>query len=262
MEYIKLYILSVLVLFITGLNAYSQDRPKWADGYFKEEKNSYIEVVVGFGYDLDNAKEKATQQIIQRRSLATGTDAVVSLDKNNLQVTSKKKLVVNARIIDEYYERIAPGEYKVYLLVQTAKNPTFKMEPVTLSEKYPFSARVFIPGMAQIYKGSSVKGACFITGELMFIGGIVVSECLRKNYIQKIDMTQNVKLKKQYLDSSNRCEIARNVSIAGAAAIYIWNIIDGIVAKGKKNVFIGENKITISPYTDLHSAGLAFNMKF
>lgn len=255
-------IISVLALLLAGLNAYSQERPKWTDGYFEERNNSYVEVVTGFGYDINDAKEKATKQIIERRSLTTGTDAVVSMENNNVQITSEKKLAVSARIIDEYHEHLAPGEYKVYLLVQTAKNPTLKLEPVTVSDKYPFSARVFIPGMAQIYKGSTAKGACFIAGEVAFIGGIVVSECLRQNYIQKINLTQNVKLKKQYLDSSNRCEIARNVSIAGAAALYVWNIIDGIVAKGKKNVFIGENNIKISPYTDLHSTGLAFNIRF
>lgn len=58
------YIISVLALLLTGLNAYSQERPKWTDGYFEERNNSYVEVVTGFGYDINDAKEKATKQII------------------------------------------------------------------------------------------------------------------------------------------------------------------------------------------------------
>lgn len=260
MKYICIMILSALSLLYTGQSTYAQERPKWANGYFEECQNSYIEVVTGIGYDLDDAKNKAKQQIVQRRSLATGTDVVVSSENNNIKITSEKKLVVNARIIDEYYERIAPGEHKVYLLVQTAKNPTYEFEPVVVSEKYPFSGRVFIPGMAQIYKGSVTKGTCFITGEALLIGSIITTEYLRTSYTQQITMTQNLTQKQYYLRSANTCTIIRNISIAGATAIYVWNVIDGIVAKGKKNVFIGQTEVKLIPYSDLQSVGLTLNL--
>ena len=32
----------------------------------------------------------------------------------------------------------------------------------------------------------------------------------------------------------------RNIAIAGAAAVYIWNVIDGMTAKGKKHIVIAE----------------------
>lgn len=262
MKYFTGILASILFLFLAGLETYSQERPKWVDGYFEERTNSYVEVVMGYGYDLSDAKEKAIQQIIRRRSLATGTEVTVTQDNSNISITSEKELIINSRIIDEYQERIRAGEYKVYLLVQTAKNPTLRMEKVKVSDKYPFSARVFIPGMAQIHKGNTAKGACFITGEIAFIGGIVASECLRQNYIQKSNMTLDTRLKKQYWDNSNKCVIARNISIAGAATVYLWNIIDGIVAKGKKNVFFGEATVNIMPYSDMRSSGLALNITF
>lgn len=262
MRYSQMVVVNALLLLMAGQSIFAQDKPKWADGYFKEANNSYVEVVVGFGYDLDDAKNKAMQQIVERRSLATGTDAVVTVQGGNLQITREKKLVVSARIVDEYYEHIAAGQYKYYLLVQTAKNPSYTVEPVTVSEKYPFSARVFVPGMEQIYKGSVTKGVCFITGEVVFIGGVVVAECLRVDYENKIAMTHNASLKQQYLDYANTCEIVRNVSIAGMAAVYVWNIIDGIVAKGKRHVFLGDMAMRFSPYVDMNSVGLAFNMNF
>lgn len=256
-------IISIIVLFITGLYAYSQEkRPEWTYGYSNEMANSYIEVVVGYGYDLADARKKAMQEIILRRSLATGTEASVSMTDNAIQISSGNNLIMNALVKDEYHERIAAGEYKVYLLVQTAKNPALKFDKVTVSDRYPFSARVFVPGMAQIYKGSTGKGIGFIAGETAFIAGIVVSECMRTDYIRKISMTHDVALKTQYRENYNACVIARNVSIAGAVAVYVWNVIDGAVAKGRKDVFLGEGKINFVPYVDLHSSGLALNINF
>lgn len=258
----KIVISALFFIVFIGQCTFAQERPQWTNGYFEESKNSYIEVVVGEGYDLEDAKKKATQQIIARRSLATGTDATVSSLNNNLQVVSEKKLIVNARIVDEYHERLSAGIYKVYLLVQTAKNPTFTLEPVTVSEKYPFSARVFVPGMAQIYKGSVAKGACFIAGEVVFIGGIVAAECLRNNYEQQIGMTHNSILKQQYANKANACIITRNVCIAGAAALYVWNVIDGIVAKGKKHVMVGTAQLHMAPYATYDGGGLAMRFNF
>ena len=36
------------------------------------------------------------------------------------------------------------------------------------------------------------------------------------------------------MNSRDNCENIRNGFIVGAAALYVWNVIDGMVAKGKK----------------------------
>ena len=55
----------------------------------------------------------------------------------------------------------------------------------------------------------------------------------------------------------------RNVAIAGAAAIYIWNVIDGIAAKGKKHIDIAENSsLDIRPYVAIDGGGLALSFNF
>ena len=64
------------------------------------------------------------------------------------------------------------------------------------------------------------------------------------------------------MDKANSYLIMRNISIAGAAAVYIWNVVDGIVAKGKKHVVVGNAALTMAPYTDMNSAGLAINITF
>ena len=71
---------------------------------------------------------------------------------NDVKVDGNHNLIAKARVIDEYVERIEPGRYRVYLLVQTAKNPTLGYEHVKVTERYPFSPRVFVPGMAQLQR--------------------------------------------------------------------------------------------------------------
>ena len=250
-------------LLLQGAYSQTTERPKWTDGYFEEVQNSYVEVVSAVGYEPDNARKKAMQQVLERRSMASGTQATVSMKGNDVQVKSEHDLIAKARVVDEYVERIEAGQYRVYLLVQTAKNPSLSFEPVTLSEKYPFSARVFVPGMAQIYKGGVGKGAIMIAGEVLMVGGIVAAECLRQNYAQQIAMTHNSTLKQHYAQNANICSITRNVCIAGAVAIYAWNVIDGIVAKGDKHIMIGNlAQVRFTPYADYESGGVAAVVKF
>ena len=120
----------------------------------------------------------------------------------------------------------------------------------------------FVPGMAQIKKGSIVKGSCFIAGEVVFIGGIVVTECLRRNYAQQIAMTNNTALKQRFAYNANVCMISRNVCIAGAAALYVWNVIDGIVAKDRRQMYLGDVQLDFVPYATPYEGGLAFNLNF
>ena len=259
----RILIMVIGTLLLQGAYAQASKRPKWTEGYFEEAKHSYVEVVSAVGFEPDNARKKAMQQVIERRSMASGTQAVVSMVGNDVQVKSEHDLIAKARVVDEYVERIEAGQYRVYLLVQTAKNPSLSFEPVTLSEKYPFSARVFVPGMAQIYKGGVGKGATMIAGEVLMVGGIVAAECLRQNYAQQIAMTHNSTLKQHYAQNANICNITRNVCIAGAVAFYAWSLIDGIVAKGDKHIMIGDlAQIRFAPYADCESGGIAAVVNF
>lgn len=129
-------------------------------------------------------------------------------------------------------------------------------------EKNALLGYSFVPGMAQIKKGSIAKGSCFIAGEVAFIGGIVVTECLRQNYARQITMTHNATLKQRYATNANVCVITRNVFIAGAVALYVWNVIDGIVAKDYRQIKIGATKLDFMPYAAPYEGGLALNLTF
>ena len=155
------------------------------------------------------------------------------------------------------------GGYRVFLLVQTAKNPSLQYEPVSVSKSYPFSARVFVPGMAQIHKGQVAKGSVIIGAECLFVAGIIGGQLAGQSaYNKSLTYKHDAKMRKAYIDRANVGKMISYASIGGAAAVYIWNVIDGSISKGKKHVIVGKTSYAIAPYADNQSAGLAFNLTF
>lgn len=238
-----------------------QERPDWVDGYFYDRNSSYIESVTATGPTENEARNNAAQSVIERRNLASGQRVRVQVQNGSFVVSGDGELTVKARILDEYIEHCGAGQYRVSLLVQTAKNPTFELERVNVTDSYPFSPRVFAPGMAQLHKGSTAKGITFIAGEVALIGGVVVSEGMRTSYESKIGSTHNAASRQSYIDNASTMQNVRNICIAGAVALYAWNVIDGVVAKGKKHVMLGGN-LRFTPYLFPQSNGVALSYKF
>lgn len=220
-------------------------RPTWASaGYHKDLEKSYLEVVVIRGErDLTKMRQMAQTEIERRRHVTVGV---------------MDDIWMKAPHIAEYLDDDGTG----YFLYQTLKNPTYTPESVSTTDKYPFSARVFVPGMAQIYKGSTGKGVAFITGEVLFVGGIITTEILRTNYNQMWQETHNSSDRNLYARNSRICAISSYICIGGAVALYIWNIIDGAVAKGRPYVLVDNKMLTFSPYISTECTGIAMNVKF
>lgn len=257
----------LILLLLPAVAAWGQyvrggNRPAWTEGFFQEEQNSYIEVVSAFGYDEESARNKAAEVAISRRNLATGAEMKVRVSGGNITVDGDGSLIVKSRIVDEYIEYMPGQGYRVYLLVQTAKNPTLDFESVNVTDRYPFSMRAFVPGMAQIHKGSTGKGVAFISAEVVMIGGVVAFECMRSYYDGKVSTTHNSDAVKAYIDNARVMSGLRNGFIAGAVAVYVWNVIDGIVAKGERHIMVGEASCRISPYVVPDSGGIMLTLNF
>ncbi len=257
-------IVCLLIFLVWGSQvALSQHKkPFWIDGFFQDADNSYIEVVSSTGWDEKNARQNAVSELISRRSIATGANANVSFSGNDVVVRGSDDIIVKSRVIDEYCEHVQGGVYRVYLLAQTAKNPTYKMENVAITNKYPFSARVFVPGMAQIYKGSKAKGGAIIGLEALGVGGIVTSFCMKSSY-EKL-MQQDKKHIDSYASSADTWQNVGYGCIAFAVAVYVYNLIDGIVAHGNDHIEVKKNyDFAFSPMIDKYgNAGLAFQINF
>lgn len=236
----------------------SAQAPQWKSGFFEELCNSYIETASGTAGTEEEAQNKAAKEIISKRDLTTGASARVDGDK----ITTSGELMVQSRVLDKYVEKLPNGDYKVYLLTQTAKRIDNIFEPVVVTDKYPFDGREFVPGMKQIYKGQVVKGSLFIAGEVVCIGGIVLSECMRSSYVNLIGSTNNAQHRAIYTDKANAWVNVRTGFIVGAAAVYVWSFIDAAVSKGARRVKHKNFDCALVPYSTYDASGLALNINF
>lgn len=238
----------------------SSDKPFWTKGYFKEMANSYLEVVSAFDYDMEGARGKAVEEVIRHRGIATGTE--VTINGNNVSASDGHQIIVKARVIDEFVHHTTDG-YTVYLLVQTAKNPTYPYESVTFTTDYGSGARPLIPGMAQLYKGSKGKAAFIITAQALTVAGIILCENQRSTYHKKA--IEQPRFTKEYINKADNWEMGRNISIGVAAGVYVYNLIDGFVAKGKRKIKTGrapDSGLSIVPYATPTTTGLSMAYKF
>jgi len=240
----------------------SKERPSWVDGFREEYQNSYLKSFSAIGSTMEEARRQALQEVADERSRATGRQYSIRESNGVVTMSSSDELTVAAQVVDEWHEVLPNGACRVDLLVQTKKNPNLTYEPVSVTKKYPFSARVFVPGMAQLHKGSTAKGIAFIAAEVVAVGGVVAFEGLRSSYKAKINTTHDAKARQNYIDKTNNMQNVRNGFIAGALAVYAWNVVDGIVAKGKKHVEVGHVAMRFAPFATPEAGGLAMNIQF
>ncbi len=241
------------------------ERPAWVkNGYSKALPNSTILVVQADGETLIAAQSKALQQAMEQSRLSAGQQVKVEVNSGAIMIygnSSEQEVKVNT--LDKYVESNGAGQCRVHLLVQIPENLNAQMERAGYNEEYSFSPRVFVPGMAQIHKGNTGKGIFFIAGEAALIGGIVVAESLRADNQSKINTTHNATSKQDYIDNANMYQNTRNVLIAGAVALYAWNVIDGCVAKGKKHIrVLGDAGLRIMPYAAPDMGGIVMTLDF
>lgn len=234
-----------------------------SDGYFLDLQNSYVEVVSAEAYNRSDAHNQAMQKIIERRSMATGSSSHVTIGADgSVSVESDHNVIVKARILNEYVQ-VMPHGYRVYLLVQTAKNPMYQYEPVSVSDYYSAGARVLVPGWAQLYKGNKTKGSLIIAAELLSVAGIVLCENQRSDYNNKA--LEQPRFAQQYYDKASNWETARNISIGVAASVWVYSLIDGLVSKGKQRVLVGRapsRGLSLMPTLSDKGAGLSLAYHF
>lgn len=224
----------------------SKDKPTWASSSFKRTlPKTYLEVVVVTGDTQKDIIKDAEEEIIRRRKLMVG--------ENDPWIKSG--------YIASYWEE-KNGQIIGYFLYQTRKNPSYDAEAVEATTEYGFSPRVFVPGAQQIWKGQNGKAAMFIGGEVVCIGGIVLSNSLKAINVSKLNGTNDTKKKQKYASTANTWNVASYGFIAGAVALYAWNIIDGIVSPGRPTIKYNDNILTFVPTASPDYVGMALTLSF
>ena len=295
---IKKVILFIILLVVPLLSIAQpqkpQFRPDWMYQIPNPTNSTYLYVVE---HGEGNTEREALNQAIARvfQSTANRIGQFVSTDEINRAVQSGTNYDVIGRnmkvpihkVCDFSIQNSYASKWTVYVLCQVAKagniTPEFdyahansmcaahtiynrQVADFNRQQKTTYGKIVgmsFVPGMAQIYKGSVGKGVGFISSEVALIGGVVATECLKQNYAKKISMTHDSRLKQRYAQNANICQITRNICIGGVVAVYVWNVIDGIVANGKPYVSVdGKKTLSFMPYATIDDAGLAMSITF
>lgn len=279
MRYIYKILLLLVALFV-ATSAFSQ-KPQWVGNTPKELNYTYKLVeVVSNGSDLAGARANALENLAGDRLLTEGVriyqntidsresskvknpnQTIVQTKNTHTTVTTHidgSPVQLSALRVDEYATQ-ENGMVKLHTLFQvaTCSDPVF--DNVYVTDKYDFSARVFVPGWAQLYKGSIVKGACIIAAEAVGIGGIVYTESMRAAYMSRVYSQPS--FAKEYKNKADNFEIARNCCIGAAVAIYVYNLIDAIVAPGVRRVVVTPRnlQLTTSSASDFNGIGLSYS---
>lgn len=243
MKRIAIFLFSVLMLSPLAYSQVEKAKPEWAvSPVHAEGKTSKLITMSEYGRTKESTKIRAFKTLEEQGY----------------------KLNESYRIIEEYWEYTTEWAYG-YFLVQINNTPqTRGWERVEVSTtKYPFSGRVFVPGMAQIYKGSKVKGGLIIGGEVLGVAGIVTSFSMKSSYEKLMQEDP-----KHAADYSSNADTWQNIGwgcIAFTAAVYVYNIIDGAVASGKRHIQIGSKSYNyaIAPVaTPRGDIGLAMQINF
>lgn len=291
MKYLCLSIFFVCSFYMYGQRSiYKSERlaPRWMSKLPDPANPSFMYVVItGEGSTLEEARKVGENRLASNEQLkATVT---VTMDRNTTsnqyqqfndgrlkeRIDNYTTVVVNvhgkeipltANRIDEYWELVSIGGNRQYLChalyaVATSSLPVL-FDQVSLTTKYGMKGfiRSFIPGWGQMYKGSTAKGICFLGGEIALAGGIIVAENLRASYKKK--MREQPQHAKTYNTKADNCANARNICIGAAAALYVYNLIDALVAPGSKRVVVHKQRyFTFHPVvSETYSGiGLAFN---
>lgn len=245
----KLFYLAMCIICTLPLSVRGQNKPNWATSTYHEDLNkSYLEVVVESGSNKNDIINEAQNEIKRRRKLKVG----------------EENAWIKSGYIASYWEDTDKG-LTGYFLYQTPNKPSYQsseIEKVTATDKYPFSARVFVPGMMQLYKGQKIKASAIIASEVLCIGGFVFAKTRKNYYTAMIGSTNNASLKQRYAANANTYNYVSYGFLAGAIGVYAWNIIDGLVSRGTPFVLIDGKKISFVPYVTPESAGLAVTMNF
>jgi hypothetical protein len=137
------------------------------------------------------------------------------------------------------YDFPAPIEYSVYELALRTQDDFNKVGAIATS--------CFLPGVGQMaFKNDYVKGSLILAAELGAIGAIVGCNSQQHSFKSKSDLAVTAEDKISYMKTSDNYGTARNIMIGVAAGIYLYNVLDVILAKPRPS----RKSIVVNPYVE------------
>lgn len=279
-------LLTMLMLCAIVLTAMAQ-KPRWVGNTPGELNNTYRFVEkVSRGSSVEAARMDGLALLAQDQQLRNavmmnvkaGMLTDVKQDQTNGQLNENiqnkvriememdgERFRLQGTVVDEYIESHRDGIYTLHTLYMVAINdhPVFDFPRLTTSYGAAPAVMSVIPGMGQLYKGSTAKGLCILATEALLAGGIILCENQRSDYKNK--MHEQPMFAQKYNTKANNWETARNVCIGAAAAVWVYNMIDAAVAKGARRVKVARNAasgLSLSPMLPTEGCGMSMAYRF
>jgi hypothetical protein len=190
----------------------------------------------------------------------------VNLHESNIQTSTfnidREEIKVSFVKVGEYYE-YDRGYYHLWELYEVSNSGSFKAYIPEYTDRYGPDAgwkSALLPGWGQFYKGNTLKGVLLLTAEAVSVSGLAYSESRRSDNMRMSMETTNMTLVKEYRSRADSWEQRRNILIGTSIGIYVLNILDAALAKGKiKYLYSGKLHFTASNIQGNSFYGLAYN---
>lgn len=256
----------ITLFLLLGQSMWAQPRasekikPRWIRDIPKSTSNTFnYELVTVMAKSLDAARQKSLDNLIEASGVKSGIVSVISYNseeklsqqwdngklteqigyKAQTEIESKsQEIKLYVESVAEYWECDRSGNYYLTrLYAKSEESPVF--DDIEITSQY--GARglwrsLLIPGWGQFYKGSMLKGGLILGGSAALAIGIIGTEQQRADNIKKIALTHNETGKRTYASRADSWAAGRNVCIGALSALYIYNLIDAIMAAGASRI--------------------------
>lgn len=269
-------LLVLIVISVLPLSAGNPLRPRWIGNPPSAGKNYYFVIAHNdASSSLDGARASSLRDLtagVERtdavrvkelytdnstQTFSGGKIAYGGQDSYNLELEVVGEAVpIKSRRVDEYWKTVRRGgipvlEYTALYAVER-KGTAADFSGISVTSSYGFNTmwRSFvIPGWGQLYKGDMLKGGAMIGGTAALVAGIIITENTRSDYVRFMHNTHDANLIRSYQSQANHFTTARNICIGSLVALYVWNVVDALVAPGAR-------------YVTVSTSGLGFTKNF
>lgn len=188
-------------------------------------------------YGLDSASATVTRLSGDARFESVPDDAVGDTRvQSEYQITfsEPRQVTFYAKLADEYIslDENADQSYdftlnQLYAVSadDSGKQPVY--DNFDLSRKYGGKALALsiVPGLGQLYKGQKTKGWVIIGGEVGFVAMAIYADHRARNYADDFKNADDA-IAPSYRSKKKSWQNIRNVAIAGACGLYVYNLFD------------------------------------
>lgn len=206
----------------------------------------------------------STVSDVERHSYMERSGNLINANKRTQSYTLNVKnegepVSIRCKEVDAYWVEsyIGGNQQLKYTILYQVLAPNLKGDFETTYTTTQYGVRglwrsMIVPGWGQFYKGSKTKGAVFLGGTAALAGTTVYFQSRIINCRNLAAQTYNPEHLRIYSRRISNFSTARNVCIGATAALYVWNLVDAVVAPGARRIVI--KPATFGNYTQSNNA--------